>query len=82
MITDDKLRQTADGSVQLEIELELGTQWLTHAPISELFVTSTDNVGLHLKNIYAKKELAESATNEVFSVVGFQPLKNRMVAHA
>jgi hypothetical protein len=37
--------------------------------MSELFQTIPDNVGLHLKNIDAEGELAESATAEDFSVV-------------
>jgi prophage maintenance system killer protein len=64
-----ELFQTADGSVQLEIKLEHDSLWLTQAQISELFATSSDNVSLHLKNIYADKELAENATSEDFSVV-------------
>ena len=34
-----------------------------------LFDTSSDNIGLHLKNIYSEKELSELATTEDFSVV-------------
>ena len=34
-----------------------------------LFDCSTDNIGLHLKNIYASQELREEATTEFFSVV-------------
>ena len=37
--------------------------------MSELFGTSTDNIGLHLKNIYKERELDENATTEEFSVV-------------
>jgi hypothetical protein len=37
--------------------------------MSQLFDTSTDNVGLHLKNIYLEKELDENSTTEFFSVV-------------
>lgn len=33
------------------------------------FDTSTDNVGLHLKNIYTEAELDEMVTTEDFSVV-------------
>ena len=36
---------------------------------AELFDTSTDNIGLHLKNIYADRELEEKATTEESSVV-------------
>jgi hypothetical protein len=37
--------------------------------MSELFESSTDNIGLHLKNIFSDNELQESATTEDFSVV-------------
>jgi hypothetical protein len=35
----------------------------------ELFETSTDNVSLHLKTIFADRELSEEATTEESSVV-------------
>ncbi len=35
----------------------------------DILETSTDNIGLHLKNIYASGELEETATTEDFSVV-------------
>lgn len=37
--------------------------------MAELFGCSADNISLHLKNIYAEKELNESATAEDFSAV-------------
>lgn len=37
--------------------------------MSELFETSTDNIWLHLKNIFNEWELQENTTTEVFSVV-------------
>nr|WP_246316269.1 virulence protein RhuM/Fic/DOC family protein [Tepidicella baoligensis] len=49
--------------------MEGETVWLTQAQMAELFDTSTDNISLHLKNIYADKELQEPATTEDFSVV-------------
>ena len=60
---------SADGQVQLEITLAQETLWLSQVQISELFATSTDNVSLHLKNIYTEQELSESATTKNFSVV-------------
>lgn len=35
------------------VRLEGDTLWLTQRQISELLDTSTDNVGLHLKNVYS-----------------------------
>ncbi|HEB85466.1 MAG TPA: hydroxyacid dehydrogenase [Gammaproteobacteria bacterium] len=37
--------------------------------MAELFQTSTDNISLHLKNIYSEGELQESPTTEDYSVV-------------
>ena len=37
--------------------------------MGELFGCSTDNIGFHLKNIYATNELSEKATTEKNSVV-------------
>ena len=43
--------------------------WLTQSGMAELFDCTTDNVSLHLKNIYAEGELEQNATTEKFSVV-------------
>ena len=53
----------------VQVRLEGDTVWLSQAQMAELFDTSTDNISLHLKNIYADKELEEPATIEDFSVV-------------
>ena len=53
----------------VQVTLAGETVWLTQKQMSELFDTSTDNVGLHLKNIYSDEELEEAATTEDFSVV-------------
>jgi prophage maintenance system killer protein len=54
---------------QVEVRLQSETLWVTQSQMAELFATSTDNISLHLKNIYSDKELEESATTEDFSVV-------------
>ena len=43
--------------------------WATQKAMAALFDCSTDNVGLHLKNIYESRELKEEATAEKISVV-------------
>lgn len=53
----------------VDVRLEGETVWLSQRQMSVLFDTSSDNVGLHLKNIYAERELLEEATTEDFSVV-------------
>lgn len=49
----------------------------------DLFGTSTDNIGLHLKHIYAEGELSEKATAEDYSVVRIEGTRkvNRKVRH-
>lgn len=64
-----QLFTSADGKARLEVTLEQETVWLTQAQMALLFDTSTDNISLHLKNIYREGELSEGATTEDFSVV-------------
>ena len=45
------------------------TIWCTQKAMAQLFDCSTDNVGLHLKNIYESGELVQVLTTEYFSVV-------------
>ena len=45
------------------------TVWCTQKAMGMLFDCSTDNIGLHLKNIYDSGELEEKATTEKISVV-------------
>jgi len=61
--------QAPDGEVRVDVRLERETVWLSQKQIAELLDTSADNVGLHLKNIYAEGELQEAATTEDSSVV-------------
>nr|WP_321266938.1 RhuM family protein [uncultured Sulfurimonas sp.] len=59
----------SDGELELNVSVDDDTIWLSQMQISELFDTSTDNISLHIKNIYKEKELDESSTVEDFSVV-------------
>ena len=43
--------------------------WCTQKAMAQLFDCSSDNIGLHLKNIYETGELTQEATTEYFSVV-------------
>jgi prophage maintenance system killer protein len=63
------LYKAPDGAVQLDVRLERETVWLSQRQMALLFKTSTDNVSLHLKNIYKVGELEESVTTEDYSAV-------------
>jgi len=61
--------KTDNEDVKVDVCLKDENIWLTQKRMSELFGTSTDNIGLHLKNIYSDEELKEISTTEDFSVV-------------
>jgi len=61
--------ETEDGKARIEVRFENENVWLPQKTMAELFDCSADNISLHLKNIYAEKELDEKATTEKFSVV-------------
>ena len=63
------LYQMEDTNVCVSVYYENETFWLSQKAMAELFDCSTDNISLHLKNIYTEEELAEDATSEFFSVV-------------
>ena len=56
-------------TIRLDVRLENETVWLTQSQMAILFGCSVDNIGLHLKNVYAVGELAKESTTEEFSVV-------------
>ena len=59
------LYTTEDGKSQIKLRAKDQTVWLSQREMAELFDVSTDNVGLHLKNIFADGELdADSVTEE------------------
>jgi hypothetical protein len=60
---------TEDGRSQIRLRAKGQTVWLSQREMAELFNVSPDNIGLHLKNIYADVELDRAATAEESSVV-------------
>ena len=60
---------TEDGATRVEVRFQKENVWLTQKLMAELYECSTDNVGLHLKNIFAERELDPAATTEESSIV-------------
>ena len=61
------------------------TIWATQKAMAELFDCSTDNIGVHLKNIYATMEIDKKATTEKISVVqkeGNREVKREMLFYS
>ena len=57
---------TEDGAAKVQIQAVVKdeTIWLTQKAMGELFGCSTDNIGLHLKNIFTSVELDELSVTE------------------
>ncbi|MCE7938157.1 hypothetical protein DCC79_10595 [bacterium] len=51
------VHEAQDGQVRVDVRVERETLWLSQRQMAEVFDTSTDNVGLHLKNIFKEAEL-------------------------
>ena len=58
--------QAEDGKTKLDVRLENETVWLTQKLMAELFQTTSQNITIHLKNIFEEGELDETATCKDF----------------
>ena len=58
--------QAEDGVTKLDIRFEGETVWLTQMQMAELFQTSKQNIGQHLKNIFLEKELIQGSVVKNF----------------
>ena len=64
----------------IEVRVQDGTIWLSQKSMGLLFDTSSDNIGLHLKNIFNDSELSEISVTEVFSATASDG-KNYQIKH-
>lgn len=53
---------TSNGAIELRADAARQTVWATQADIARIFDVTPQNITIHLKNIYAQKELGEKAT--------------------
>jgi len=60
-----KLQEKEDG---IQVRYENENLWMTQKAMAELFDCSTDNIGLHLKNIFESGELDKNSVTEKISV--------------
>jgi hypothetical protein len=57
------------GGDGVDVRVQDGTIWLPQKGMASLFDTTSENVVMHLKNIFADNELDETATAKDFLVV-------------
>jgi hypothetical protein len=55
------LYRSEDGRAEIQLRAEGDTVWLTQAEMAELFDTTKQNVGMHIRNILKEGELSEGA---------------------
>ena len=60
------LYTSLSGEIRVDVLLENETVWLTQKAMAELFQTSTQNITIHLKNIYESGELQEHGTCKAY----------------
>lgn len=70
------LYQVEDTNIYVNVFFKEDTFWMTQKAMAELFDCTTDNISLHLKNIYKEEELDEVSTTEFFSVVQNEGQRN------
>lgn len=64
-----EIYKTADNQVEIQVEFDRDTVWLSQRQMGVLFDKNPDTISLHLKNIFKEGELEEKATTEYSSVV-------------
>ncbi|MDR7211269.1 virulence RhuM family protein [Flavobacterium piscis] len=68
------------GEIRVDVLLQNESVWLSQKAMALLFNCTTDNVSLHLKNIFESNELEENSVTEVFSTTASDG-KNYKVKH-
>lgn len=68
--------QTEDGQTKLDVRLEHETAWLTQKQMSELFQTTKQNVGQHIRSICEEGELQQESTIKKFFTVQTEGKRN------
>ena len=77
---DILIYQAPDGRMQLDVQLQNETVWLTQAQMMELFDTTKQNVSLHTRNIFRESELDENSVVKDFLTTAADG-KNYRVKH-
>ncbi|MBR0296271.1 MAG: virulence RhuM family protein [Paludibacteraceae bacterium] len=61
------LYNTSEYSEKVQVVIKDETLWMTQKAMGELFGCSSDNIGVHLKNIFASDELDANSVTEKIS---------------
>lgn len=64
-----QIYQTETGELQVRLDMQQDTVWLTQAQMVELFASSKANISEHIKHIFSARELDQLATVRKFRTV-------------
>ena len=67
--------QTESGETKIDVRFQDETVWLTQKLMAELFQTTSQNITIHLKNIFQERELEEKTTCKDFLQVQKEGLR-------
>ena len=68
--------QDDNGLVKVNVRFADEDVWLTQGQLAEIYDTTQQNIALHIKNIYADKELADEATHKKYLLVRQEGSRN------
>ena len=66
--------QDADGALNVSVRFADDDVWLTQRQLAEIYVTSQQNISLHIDNIYKDMELPQERTHKEF----FATVQNKL----
>ena len=61
--------ESQDGDARVDVRFDKDTVWLTQRQMAEVFQTTPQNILMHLRNVFAIKELDAEATSKDFLIV-------------
>ena len=67
-VSEILIYQTEDGRTQVNLPVQEHTVWLNQSQLAELFDTSVQNIGLHIKNIFEDNKLDEDLVIKDFLI--------------
>ncbi|MFZ2795373.1 MAG: virulence protein RhuM/Fic/DOC family protein [Prolixibacteraceae bacterium] len=54
--------KSSDNQIELQVQIDTDTVWLTQEQMEYLFQTTKQNISLHINNVFAEKELDKNST--------------------
>ena len=65
------LYQNQDGTIKIDVRLDVETVWLTLEQMTQLFGKAKSTINEHILNIYAENELAEEQSMRKIGISDF-----------